>query len=225
MSGIYFILPTLFVIFISFLIVRAGAIALMMTGLDENRAKFQSLSAFSGTGFTTREAERVVNNPKRRRIIVWLMVLGNIGIVTVIVTATTSLATSKGYHIPVNILVLLVGIYLIYRIASHRGFIRKWETFIEEKLIKSRTFEEDMTEDLLHLIEGNGLVRAIVKANSPFVGKTFADCKLTQKGLLVLGVERGKNWLPIPKANEKIKQGDRLVIYGPLDVLKTLLKE
>jgi len=35
------------VIFISFLIVRAAAIALMMTGLDEKRAKFDALSAFS----------------------------------------------------------------------------------------------------------------------------------------------------------------------------------
>jgi Trk-type K+ transport system membrane component len=92
MGGIYFLLPTLLVIFFSFLIVRAGAIALMMTGMDEKRARFQALSAFSGTGFTTREAEFVVTHPKRRRIVSWLMILGNAGIVTVIVTGTSSLA-------------------------------------------------------------------------------------------------------------------------------------
>ncbi|MDI6886556.1 MAG: hypothetical protein QMD22_09525, partial [archaeon] len=63
MDGIYFLLPTLLVIFISFLVVRAAAIALMMTGMDEKRARFQALSAFTGTGFTTREAESVVNHP------------------------------------------------------------------------------------------------------------------------------------------------------------------
>lgn len=68
MGGIYFLLPTLLVIFFSSLIVRAAAIALMMTGMDEKRARFQALSAFSGTGFTTREAEFVINHPKRRRI-------------------------------------------------------------------------------------------------------------------------------------------------------------
>ena len=69
MGGIYFLLPTLLVILVSFLIIRAAAIALMMTGMDEKRAKFQALSAFSGTGFTTKEAESVINNPKRRRIV------------------------------------------------------------------------------------------------------------------------------------------------------------
>lgn len=55
MTGIYFVLPTLLVVLTSFLIVRAAAIALMMTGMDEKRARFQALSAFTGTGFTTRE--------------------------------------------------------------------------------------------------------------------------------------------------------------------------
>jgi len=94
MGGIYFLAPTLFVILVSFLIVRAAAIALMMTGMDEKRARFQALSSFSGTGFTTKEAEFVMNHPVRRRIITWLMILGNAGIVTVIVTATSSFATS-----------------------------------------------------------------------------------------------------------------------------------
>ena len=158
MSGTYFLLPTLLVIFVSFLTVRAGAIALMMTGLDEKRARFQALSAFSGTGFTTKEAESVINHPKRRKIITWLMIFGNAGIVTVIVTGTSSLVTSKGFQLPINVVILLVGIYVIYRIVSHRGFIRTWESFIEDKFVKSRTFEEEITENLLHLVEGYGLV-------------------------------------------------------------------
>ena len=59
MQGIYFLLPVLLTIFVSFLIVRAAAIALRMTGLEKKKAIFQSLSAFTGTGFTTREAENV----------------------------------------------------------------------------------------------------------------------------------------------------------------------
>jgi hypothetical protein len=224
MSGLYFIVPTLLVVFVSFLIVRAGAIALIMTGMDEKKARFQALSAFSGTGFTTREAEYVVNHPIRRRIVSWLMILGNAGIVTVIVTATTSLVTSKGYQISLNILVLLVGIYVIYRIGTNRGFIRRWESFIEDKFVKSRAFEEDFTEDLLHLAEGYGLVRTAIKESSFLARRTLADSRLTEKGILVLGIERGKAWIPIPRADDAINVGDKLVIYGPLDALKALLK-
>jgi len=135
MSSLYFLFPTLIVVFISFLFVRAAGIALMMTGLEKKKARFQALSAFSGTGFTTREAELVINHPVRRKIVTWLMIMGNAGIVTVIVTATSSLVTSRGYQLPINLLILAVGIYLIYKLATHRRFLKKWENFIERKLI------------------------------------------------------------------------------------------
>jgi Trk K+ transport system NAD-binding subunit len=220
MSGLYFLLPTLLVILISFLVIRAAAIALMMTGMDEKRAKFQALSAFSGTGFTTREAESVISNPKRRRIITWLMILGNAGIVTVIVTATSSLVTTKGYQLSVNVMILLAGIFLIYKIVTHKGLIRRWESFIEDRFVQSHVFEEGVTEDLLHFIEGYGLVRVMITEKSPIIGSSIAEQKLTEKQILVLGIERGKNWIPIPKPKEAIQDGDKVVVYGSLNVLK-----
>ena len=225
MQGLYFIFPTLIAILISFLFVRAATIALMMTGLDKNRARFQALSAFSGTGFTTKEAEIIVNHPVRRKIIRYLMIMGNAGIVTVIVTATSSFTMSSGYQIPINVVVLLVGIFLIYKLAKGRGFIRKWENYIEKRLIKSAQFEEGSTEDLLHFLEGYGLVKKIVPENSDLIGQSLAKLKLNKMGILVLGVERENRWIPTPKASETLKSFDRLVVYGPLDTLKSTLGE
>jgi len=225
MSGLYLLLPTLLVILVSFLIVRAASIALMMTGMDAKRATFQALSAFSGTGFTTKEAENVVNHPQRRRIVIWLMIIGNAGIVAVIVTATTSLSTTRGSQLSINILLLVVGIYLVYKIATNRGIIRKWENYVEDRLVKSNAFEEGTTEDLLRLIEGYGLVRAIVTDQSDLVGKSLAESGLNQNNLLILGIERGKEWLPVPRAQEIIRVGDRLVTYGPLVILRETFRE
>lgn len=129
MSELYYFVPTLVAIAISLLIVRAGAVALMMTGMNFDKAKFQALSAFSGTGFTTREAERVVNNPRRRKIVVWLMILCNVGIVTVIVTATSSVTEMQGLQTGLNVLILLAGLGLIIMIARHTPFVRRWEAF------------------------------------------------------------------------------------------------
>jgi Trk-type K+ transport system membrane component len=103
MSGLYLLIPTLIVIAVSFLIVRAAAIALTLTGMEEQRARFQALSAFSGTGFTTKDAEIVVNNPRRRQIVMWLMILGNAGIVAVIVSATSSIVSSHDIGVPIAI--------------------------------------------------------------------------------------------------------------------------
>jgi len=211
------------VILFSFLIVRAGSIALMMTGLEEKRARFQALSAFSGTGFTTREAESVINHPKRRRIISVLMVMGNAGIVAVIVTMTSSIVKTKGYLLSLDILLFVVGVYLIYKFATYKRFIRRWESFIEDRFVKSNIFEESATEDLLHLFEGYGLVRVSVDEQSPLNGSTLADHKLNIRGMLVLGVEREKSWIPVPQSDEVLHKDDRLVIYGPVDTMKATL--
>jgi hypothetical protein len=225
MIGIYFLLPTLLAILFSFLIVRAASVALMMTGMEKKKARFQALSAFSGTGFTTKESESVINHPRRRQIIRWLMITGNAGIVTVIVAATSSMATSRGYQLPLNFIILLIGVFLIYKVATYKKFTRKWEKFIENKLIKSPVFEEATTEDLLHFLEGHGLVKKIIGPHSSLIGRTLTKSHLREKGAVVLGIEREKSWIPVPKASEKIVMGDRLVVYGPLDALKKILKD
>ena len=68
------------VLIVSFIVVRIGAIALQLTGLEWSLAKFQSLSCFTSTGFTTKEAELITGDPRRRRIASVLIVLGHAGL-------------------------------------------------------------------------------------------------------------------------------------------------
>ncbi len=220
MSGIYFLMPTLIAIVISMMIVRAGAIALMMTGMDFEKAKFQALSAFSGTGFTTHEAERVVNNLRRRKIVSWLMIMGNAGIVTVIVTATSSFNMVKGLGVGLNGLVLLFGIWLIYIIAKHSPLARYWEEFAQSRLERMKIFDDDSTVDeLLHITEGYGVVRIQLFEGSHFIGQTLSEINNNLEESYILGVEQNKEWLPTPRLNRKIKEGDYLVIYGKVENL------
>jgi len=64
------------VIVASVVVVRFGAVLLELTGMPWEQAKFQSLSAFSNSGFTTREAEDVMRHPVRRRIVTYLIIIG-----------------------------------------------------------------------------------------------------------------------------------------------------
>ncbi|MHC4153076.1 MAG: TrkA C-terminal domain-containing protein, partial [Planctomycetota bacterium] len=79
------------VLVVSFIAVRIGAIAFQLTGLNWELAKFQALSCFTGTGFTTRESELIVGHGQRRKIASVLMVLGNAGLVLMIASFATSL--------------------------------------------------------------------------------------------------------------------------------------
>lgn len=220
MSGFYYLVPTLAAIVISLLIVRAGAIALMMTGMSFEKAKFQALSAFSGTGFTTREAERVVNNARRRKIITWLMILGNAGIVTVIVTATSTFTKSKGLEVGLSVIVFIIGLGLILLLVRHTPLVKQWEDFAQNRLAKLKIFDEDTTVDeLLHITEGYGVVRIQLLEASPFIGQTLSGINAGLEHSFVLGIERDNEWIPMPRLASKLKLDDYLVIYGKLEDL------
>src|SRR4029079_357113 len=81
----------LVIVSVSYLIVRVEALGLELTGVDRERANFQALSAFTNSGYTTKEAEEMVRHPVRRRIISVLMILGHAGMVTMIGSFASSL--------------------------------------------------------------------------------------------------------------------------------------
>jgi len=220
MSSIYYLVPTLIAVVVSLLIVRIGAIALMLTGLSFDKAKFQALSAFTGTGFTTREAERVVNNSRRRKIVSLLMILGNAGIVTVIVTATSSFARVEGLQSGLHLLALLAVLGLIFLIVRNTSIAQRLEAFAEARMGRLKIFDDDITVDeLLHLSEGCGVVRVGLMENSPFVGQTLSEINAGLDHSCILGVERDREWLPTPKLIRKLMAQDHLVIYGRLEDL------
>jgi len=53
---------------------------------------------------------------------------------------------------------------------------------------------------------------------------SLSESALSEKGLLVLGIERGHSWIPTPRPDETLSEGDRVVVYGPLKGLRSLFK-
>jgi len=220
MSGLYFLIPTLMVILLSMLFVRAGAIALVLTGMHYEQAKFQALSAFTATGFTTHEAEKVVNHPTRRKIISTLMIGGYAGIAAVTVSGTSSLVSTAAENIPRNALVLLAGLVLIYLLARHIGLMQRWEKVVERLLYRSPLFEFEPVDEMLHLAEGYGLVKIEVTTESPLSGQSIMQIGADHLDALILGIERGQTWITARQMHEPLQRGDQLVIYGNLELLK-----
>ncbi len=104
------------IILIILAIVKLGSIAFQLTGMEPKMAMFQSLSAFTNTGFTTSAAEDVVQHRKRRVIATVLIIIGYIGIVGVIVTLVRSLAIEAGSWLPTlrRLVFVLLGVYALY---------------------------------------------------------------------------------------------------------------
>ncbi len=104
------------IVLIILAIVKIGSIAFQLTGMEPKMAMFQSLSAFTNTGFTTSAAEDVVRNRKRRVIASVLIIMGYIGIVGVIVTLVRSFAIEVGTWLPTlkRLVFVLLGLYVLY---------------------------------------------------------------------------------------------------------------
>src|SRR5919201_1567697 len=100
------------------LVARVGGVALTLTGMSRESQRFQARSAFFGVGFTTGEAEAVVSHPVRRRIIMWLIVLGNAGVVSTMGTLVISFA--GGGDRLTTVLVLVAGVAVLAALSVSR---------------------------------------------------------------------------------------------------------
>jgi hypothetical protein len=78
------LISVLVIVLLYVLITRVATVALSLTGMSRESARFQARSALTGVGFTTSEAEDVVAHPVRRRIVGGLMLVGGLALLWVI---------------------------------------------------------------------------------------------------------------------------------------------
>jgi Trk-type K+ transport system membrane component len=113
---LFYLLLLAAIVLVILAIIKLGSVAFQFTGMEPKMAMFQSLSAFTNTGFTTSAAEDVVQHRTRRVIASVLIIIGYIGIVGVIVTLIRSFAVESGRWLPtlVRLVFVLLGIYALY---------------------------------------------------------------------------------------------------------------
>lgn len=218
------VLSLLIVIALSMLVIRIGSVALLMTGLSEEVAKFQSLSAFSGTGFTTTESESILNVPIRRRIITMLIRLGSVGVVTSISTLLLSFV-GAGQATTNRLLVLLVGVAGLWILSRNRAFNRMLTPLIEKMLSRYTSLDLRDYVSLLHLREDYRIAEIDIREYAWLANRTLEDLDLVEEGVLVLGVKRaGEEYVGVPPADLCLRPKDLLIIYGRKHRLDELSK-
>ncbi|MBC7287406.1 MAG: potassium transporter TrkA [Armatimonadetes bacterium] len=221
MTGILVVFIT---VSLSLIAVRIGAVALQMTGLDEHAALFQALSAFTGTGFTTREAELIVRHPVRRRITMALMMGGNAGVVTGIAGMVSTLGFAEPPLMTfLKLTAVALALYLLSRLLSVETIERWLRREIRSGLQRYAHIEPIDFEEVLEQQEGWGIFRVRVGENAPCAGKSLAETKLRSQGITVVAIERGGHLIPSPGGDHVILTGDYLIVYGRLDRIERML--
>ncbi len=215
-------------IVVSMIIVRIGAVALEMSGMEARAARFQALSAFTGTGFTTREAEEVVRHPERRRIIAVLILLGYAGVVTLSAGLLQALLVggSQEHHWVLirDLVLLVVALVLFYQFIVWPRLAARIDRGIRAGLSSGFGLDPARVEELLTAAEGWGIVRFEVPEGCRFAHRTLAQSRLRDQGMLVLALERGEKLIPSPGAATVILPGDVLLAYGRLERMEQLAR-
>ncbi|MFC1546928.1 TrkA C-terminal domain-containing protein [Candidatus Neomarinimicrobiota bacterium] len=218
------IFTLLLVVTISIVVTRIATIALVHTGLSIESARFQARSAFTGSGFTTRESEDVVNHPVRRRIVMLLMLLGNAGIVTVISSFILTFV-NRGESVSVlpRIVILVVGLTALW-FFSHSKWIDKRLSWMIDRFLKRYT-KLDVRDyaSLMHLAGDYSLVELEVDKGDWISNRSLAECELGDEGIMVLGIKRfDGTYLGAPRGSTLLLSKDILIIYGRVGKIEEL---
>lgn len=208
------LLIALAVVLLSLIVTRVATIALSLTGLSRESARFQARSAFSGVGFTTSEAESVVGHPVRRRIVLTLMLLGSAGIVGAIASLIISFGGAGSGEGLRRAALLVVGLALILWLARSRWFDRRLSTLIG-RVMRARHLDARDYARLLDIAGGYTVVELQAQEGDWLTGHTLADLRLRDEGVAVLGIHRrDRSYLGVPDRSTVIDPGDTVIIYG-----------
>ncbi len=225
------------VLIVSFIIVRIGAIAFQLTGIEWSLAKFQALSCFTATGFTTKESERITSDLRRRRIATVLIVFGHAGFVTMVATFANSLRPqSTNWSIPLlpgyippwlqpltSLTIIVAAIFIIYKIFSNTTFARRLTNVLRNRIIKKEIIKAVSCEELAVATGGYGVSRIKVRQDNPILGKALSESELRKDDITVLAIVREERTIPNPVADTKILSGDELICFGKLGIIRKKL--
>lgn len=223
MAGIIGLIAFLTVLSLSMLITRLATVALMLTGLSHESARFQARSTFTGTGFTTSEAENVVDHPVRRRIIMTLMLLRSAGLITIILSLILSFLGTEDTTKLYRLLYIVIGVVILWLVSLSHVFDRWFKSLVERALRRWTNLDVRDYASLLHL-SGDYVIHELqIKQDDWLQGKQIADCHLREEGVSIIGILRKNgNYVGVPKGSTKIHNGDTLILYGRSEGLKKL---
>lgn len=197
---------------ISLLIIKVATVAMRLTGLPEPVARFQCISALTGTGFTTSEAEMIVNYPIRRRIVITLMVLGNFGLVSVASTFIVAFmdAGDKGEAILFQVLMIILAIILTFVIMLNKTLDRFLSKITGQILSHTTDIEQRGYHRIFQISDGYSIVEHLYKHEVP----TTFDA-MDHNGLTLLAIQSaGTKQTVTVRTDHPIGPGDVLVYFG-----------
>lgn len=202
---------------ISVTIVRVASVILRHTGLPDHVSRLQSISAMSGAGFTTTESELIVNHPLRRRVITWLMIIGNLGFASVAATLIVTFVGKGGnpYAIAIQAVIILAVVGVTVFIVNN-GKLDEWMCARIGKLVEAN-MDDDMEDrfDRLFLWENGQILARHVYAGEGAIHVSDIKPDTSDHSIMILGAEtRAGNLMGDELEEATVYTGAEFLVFG-----------
>ena len=168
----------------------------------------------------------MVDHPVRRKIIMLLMVARSAGLVTIILTLILSFVDAGGGQERfVRLLWIAGGVLALAMVSRNRVVEHMLNRLIRFALTRWTDLD---TKDYVSLLKLSGpykVTELMVREGEWLAGKRIKDCRLTEEGVMILGIYRSDgSYVGVPRKNTNLHSGDTLIMYGRSDVLLDLRK-
>ena len=209
-----------FIILLYWVITELFTFFFRLTGLPDEKARFQVISLLTGTGFTTRESEIVMTSRLRRRLARITMLFGyvfNITIVSAFINVFLSMKVIQvGYQF-FSFLIPLATVAVIF-VFMRVPKVHAWGDNLLRRLA-DRIFDRKETFNAVMLVDNIGTesIAQVTIRHIPeeYQGLTLAETKLrAETGILVMLVEHQGGKATPAQANTVFETGDKLTVFG-----------
>ncbi|MEH7082283.1 hypothetical protein V7139_06055 [Neobacillus drentensis] len=215
----------LFFLLVYFIIITAVieiyVVLFRLTGLNIKVSRFQVISLMTGTGFTTEESELILGHPIRRKLATFLILFGAFSLAVIISTISNFLSDDLRMQ---HIFYITGGVVLVFAVLKlaciqtllSRLFHREMKQHVELGDMPIRdVFLTDKKDYLLNLhIYTDSLL--VYKT----VNQLFNDHERLE--FVLLFIKRGQLKIRGNIYNEKIHEGDQLLLYGNKEIITKL---
>lgn len=194
-----------------------------LTGVPIEKARFQVTSLLTGTGFTTKESEIIVQHPTRRKLAVWLMGFSYASTATIISFAV-NIITSSVLDIGSLAVVIIFTLFVFF---FHKTYLlEKIENNIEKFIVKSKIWDKINVKhfNLITKTKGYGVYEIYLSNKSEILGKNIKDSGLKNLEIEVLNIDKGDEFISFPRPDYEFESCDKITVYGNVKNIKDTFK-
>jgi len=222
----------MFVLLIIFYIIVSHIITILfrLTGMTEEKARFQVISLLTNSGYTTQESETVVKTKMRRRLALATMLFGyafTVTILSAMVNVFMSIKTPDLESLFTAVPILLSILLIFFFVRKSSFFHTRFDTWVE-RVGNQMMFGKNANEILLVEEYGKTVVAHVYLHTVPDILKevTLAQSRIMpEHHVMVMMVKPPEGEARQANAHTILHENDTIMVMGDRKVIREIFEK